>query len=145
MNDIINEVNEIMRVTEERLNRIFGKPVKLHLSAVNEKSITEEIIKALICNAIGVSWRAVQSPVRKKELVAARQLYSYFCTQYLPEKTFNSIAFDLCYADHSSVSTGIQRLHGLLDSHDEFMTEKFTLIKFKLDGITTDQIPTPGA
>jgi chromosomal replication initiation ATPase DnaA len=122
-------VKSIIDKCAEDLEKEIGLPVKVYYNtAINYKK-REEIIEA-VCNVCNVTWSMVQRADRHRNIVTARQIYSWVCTMIF-NRGVVEVGKDLGQ-DHTSVIHHRERINDLISIGDLEVIDMINKVKAML-------------
>lgn len=128
MSAVTNEVNSILRVTEERLAKLMGCPVALWMRPLSEIKIetaTPEAYKAVIdccCVALKVSVKDVSGELKKRELNDARFIIAHLLTEkFKLTREYVGQLIDNC--DHSTITNRLKTYAALMENNKIFQAK----------------------
>ena len=125
------EVKNLINKWQNELRQIVGDDVELTAYRPSKKMKFGEL-KQIICKSTDVTPEKLVQKRRFTEQVEARYLLCLFAWEYL-EMSLTEIAKELHYKDHTSVMSGIRKIHGFMDIKDERVCELVNKIESEIN------------
>lgn len=124
----IKQIGELLKEFSAQIEQKIGG--KVHM-AWQPKSVMEhpvDVLKAIICTRLGVTWKQITSPTRREPVKEARHLFCYFAKMNY-SLTLRTIGDMIGGRDHTTVINSINVVNNLMDAKDYSMCTKFNIIQ----------------
>ena len=99
-------MNKLNNVTLE----VATEALKDYISPDRTNRITIRLVIDTVCEHYGITPDRLKSSARNKELVVPRQIVMYLCREYCNNATLKEIATSLGKKDHTTVSSGVEKI-----------------------------------
>lgn len=123
----------IIRRAESMISRIHGTPVKL-VAKFPHSDTTLDVIKLAVCDEFRIKWEDIVNRSRKREIVIARQLFSYACMKHL--SVGSSYLGRLLGRDHTSIIHNRRMVENFLSINDSIFCDHLRNIEATIEQFT---------
>lgn len=127
------DIRKKLKEWEAELRKLTGNDVVL-LIAFHPPGISMEAkeLSRIIVEETGVPMHQIRSQGRKREVVVARQLIAYYCSQYT-DLTLKEIGTMIGDKDHTTVIHSKRRVLGLIQAGDRYVCTAIEKINKRLE------------
>lgn len=132
------EVRKVIERCEKEVRQLTGNPT-VAISFVDCMTLlTFDEIADVVLKVTKMPIGKVISPSRQPDLVASRQLISFFARR-LTKMSLEDIGSKLGGRDHTTVIAGIKRITALLDSGDRKMSDMVKKVNRRLKEVMEER------